>query len=99
MAALSALNARHAHRQPPNRDQQAPPTHVQTALPPTVRWSQLLTLTGSWAAAEPKRLRWGLWHTPARIVSLAGRHIVRILDGWPTVNELLGAYGRIAALT
>ncbi len=64
-----------------------------------VRWSQLLTLTGSWAAAEPKRLRWGLWHTPARIVSLAGRHIVRILDGWPTVNELLGAYGRIAALT
>lgn len=63
-----------------------------------VRWFQLLALTGSWATAEPKRLRWGLWHTPARIVSRAGRHVVRILDGWPTLRELLDAYGRIAQL-
>ena len=64
-----------------------------------VRWFQLVALTGSWAAAEPKRLRWGLWHTPARIVSLAGRHVVRVLHGWPTVTELLDAYRRIAQLT
>ena len=64
-----------------------------------VRWFQLLALNGAWAAAEPKRLRWGLWHTPARIVSRAGRHVVRILDRWPTLNELLDAYGRIAQLT
>lgn len=64
-----------------------------------VRWFQLLALTGAWATAEPKRLRWGLWHTPARIVSRAGRHVVRILEGWPTLPEMLDAYGRIAALT
>jgi len=33
-----------------------------------VRWFQQLCLTGALALAEPKTLRWGLWHTPARIV-------------------------------
>jgi Transposase DDE domain group 1 len=64
-----------------------------------VRWFQLLCLTGYLAVAEPKTLRWGLWHTPARIVRHARRHIVRILDGWPTADELIAAYRRIALLT
>jgi hypothetical protein len=64
-----------------------------------VRWFQLLCLTGHLAIAEPKTLRWGLWHTPARIVRRARRHIVRILDGWPTADELLTAYRRIALIT
>ena len=64
-----------------------------------VRWFQLLTLDPRWVSAEPKRLRWGLWHTPARIVSRAGRHVVRLLDGWPTADTLLDAYQRIASLT
>ncbi len=64
-----------------------------------VRWFQQLCLTGPLAIAEPKTLRWGLWHTPARIVHRARRQIVRILDGWPTTPALLDAYQRIAALT
>ena len=64
-----------------------------------VRWFQLLCLTGPLASAEPKTLRWGLWHTPARLVRRARRQIVRILDGWPTAPVLLDAYQRIAALT
>jgi hypothetical protein len=64
-----------------------------------VRWFQLLCLTGHLAIAEPKTLRWGLWHTPALIVRRARRHIVRILDGWPTADELLTAYRRIALIT
>jgi hypothetical protein len=64
-----------------------------------VRWFQLLCLTGPLAVAEPKRLRWQLWHTPARLVRRARQHIVRILDGWPTANELLAAYQRIALIT
>lgn len=46
-----------------------------------VRWFQLLCLTGRLAAAEPKALRWQLWHTPARLVCRARRRVVRILDG------------------
>jgi len=64
-----------------------------------VRWFQQLCLTGPLAAAEPKTLRWGLWHTPARIVRRSRRQIVRILDGWPSTPALLDAYQRIAALT
>jgi len=64
-----------------------------------VRWFQLLCLTGPLAVAEPKTLRWQLWHTPARYVRRARRHVVRILDGWPTATELLDAYRRIALIT
>lgn len=64
-----------------------------------VRWFQLLCLTGPLAAALPKRLRWTLWHTPARIIRTARKDVVRILDGWPTARYLLGAYRSIDALT
>ena len=64
-----------------------------------VRWFQRLCLTGALAIAEPKTLRWALWHTPARIVRRARQRVVRILDGWPGTDALLGAYGRIALLT
>ena len=63
-----------------------------------MRWFQLLCCTGQLAAAEPKALRWTLWQSPARVVRKAGRWI-RILDGWPTADELLAAYRRIALLT
>ncbi len=64
-----------------------------------VRWFQQLCLTGPLVLAEPKMLRRGLWHTPARIVRRAHRQIVRILDGWPSTPALLDAYQRIAALS
>jgi hypothetical protein len=64
-----------------------------------VRWFQLLCCSGALAAAEPKALRWTLWHTPARFVRRARRRIVRILDGWPTTPALLDAYQHIALIT
>lgn len=64
-----------------------------------VRWFQLLCLTGPHAKAEPKTLRWTLWHTPARIITHARKRIVRILDGWPSAEHLLDAYQNIAAIT
>jgi hypothetical protein len=64
-----------------------------------VRWFQLVCLEDELATAEPKTLRWQLWHTPARLVRRARQHIVRLLDDWPTTNALLNAYQRIALLT
>jgi hypothetical protein len=63
-----------------------------------VRWFQLLCLAGPLALAEPKALRWRLWHTPARLVHRARRQVVRILDGWPTEAEILAAYRRLALI-
>ncbi len=64
-----------------------------------VRWFQLLCVTGPLARALPKRLRWQLWHAPARIVRKARGDIIRILDGWPTAPDILAAYRHVAALT
>jgi hypothetical protein len=64
-----------------------------------VRWFQLVCLDGPLAVAEPKTLRWQLWHAPARIVRRARQQIVRILDDWPTADALLRAYTRINLLT
>jgi Transposase DDE domain group 1 len=64
-----------------------------------VRWFQRLCLTGLLARAEPKALRWRLWHAPARLVRSGRSHIVRILDGWPDAEAILGANRRIARLT
>ncbi len=64
-----------------------------------VRWFQLLCVTGPLARALPKRLRWQLWHAPARIIRTARHDIIRILNGWPTADEILAAYQNIAALT
>ena len=63
-----------------------------------VRWFQLLCLTGHLARAEPKTLRWRLWHAPARLVRHARRDIVRVLDSWPDADALIAAHTRIAAL-
>ncbi len=60
-----------------------------------VRWFQLLCLAGSLALAEPKALRWKLWHTPARLVRRGRQHVVRILEGWPSQGDILAAYRRI----
>ncbi|MEZ5206996.1 MAG: transposase [Acidimicrobiales bacterium] len=63
-----------------------------------VRWFQRLCLTGELAAANPKRLRWQLWHAPARLVRRARQLIVRPLAHWPSTPDLLAAHERITAL-
>jgi hypothetical protein len=63
-----------------------------------VRWFQLLCLDAQWAKARPKALRWGLFHAPGRLVSSGRRQIVRILDGWPSADALLGAYRKLDAI-
>ncbi len=64
-----------------------------------VRWFQLLCLRGDLRQAEPKALRWRLWHAPARLVRSGRRTILRVLDSWPDANPLLGAYRRMALFT
>ena len=63
-----------------------------------VRWFQLLCMTGLYTDAEPKTMRWNIWHTPARIIRHARQTVIRILDGWPTTGEILTAYQRIELL-
>jgi Transposase DDE domain group 1 len=63
-----------------------------------VCWAQALLLDGDLAVAEPKALRYRLWHTAGRIVRHARRVIVRIDRAWPWAADLVTAFGRLWAL-
>jgi hypothetical protein len=56
-----------------------------------VRWFQILCLRGDLARAEPKALRWRIFHAPARLVRSGRSSILRIIDAWPEVDDLLFA--------
>jgi hypothetical protein len=61
-------------------------------------WAQALLLDGELARAEPKTLRYRLWHTAARVVRHARRIIVRLQRSWPWATELLRAFTRLRAI-
>jgi hypothetical protein len=61
-------------------------------------WTQALLLDGQLATAEPKTLRYRLFHTAARIVRHARRIIVRLQRSWPWAAELAAAFNRLRAL-
>jgi hypothetical protein len=61
-------------------------------------WAQALLLDGALAVAEPKTLRYRLWHVAARIVRHARRAILRLQRSWPWAIALARAFTRLRAL-
>jgi Transposase DDE domain group 1 len=63
-----------------------------------VCWAQALLLDGDCKLAEPKTLRFRLWHVAGRIVRHARCVIVRIDRTWPWATDLVTAFARLRAL-
>jgi hypothetical protein len=61
-------------------------------------WAQALLLDGNLAVAEPKTLRYRLWHVAARVVHHARRVILRLQRSWPWAIALARAFTRLRAL-
>jgi hypothetical protein len=61
-------------------------------------WAQTLLLDGELRLAEPKALRYRLWHVAARVVRHARRLIVRLQRTWPWATALAAAFTRLRAL-
>jgi hypothetical protein len=61
-------------------------------------WLRLIALTGELAKAEPKMLRFRLFAAPARLVTHAGKKILKIPPGWAWATDLAAAWNRIDAL-
>jgi hypothetical protein len=61
-------------------------------------WAQTLLLSGELRVAEPKTLRYRLWHVAARVIRHARRVIVRLQRTWPWAAELAAAFTRLRAL-
>lgn len=63
-----------------------------------IAWTQTLLLGGELARCEPKRLRYRLLHTAARL-AISGRHArLRLAATWPWAHELVTAFSRLRAL-
>jgi Transposase DDE domain group 1 len=63
-----------------------------------IAWLQIHALDGDLAKAEPKRLRYRLLHTAARLTRGQRRRRLRIPATWPWATQLSTAFTRIAAI-
>jgi hypothetical protein len=63
-----------------------------------IAWTQRLLLTGELARCEPKRLRYRLLHTAARLAFHARTATLRLQASWPWAGELAAAFARLKAL-
>jgi hypothetical protein len=61
-------------------------------------WTRTLLLDSELAKAEPKKLRYRLLHTAARITHSSRRTWLHIAENWPWTTELVNAFTRLAAL-
>jgi hypothetical protein len=63
-----------------------------------IAWLQLLALDGDLAAAEPRTLRYRLFHAAARLTRGGRRRHLKIAATWPWANDLVTAWTRVTAL-
>jgi Transposase DDE domain group 1 len=63
-----------------------------------VCWAQALLLDGELRVAEPKTLRYRLWHLAGRVVRHARRLVLRLPRHWPWAAALTRAFLRLRAL-
>lgn len=63
-----------------------------------IAWLQLLALDGDLARAEPKRLRYRILHTAARLTRGQHRRWLRIPATWPWAEQITAAFDRITAI-
>jgi hypothetical protein len=63
-----------------------------------IAWTQRLLLTGELAQCEPKRLRYRLLHTAARLSFHARTAKLRLPASWPWADDLAAAFHRLGEL-
>ena len=56
------------------------------------------SLTGAMAKAEPKKLRWALWHTAGKITTTGRRQTMHLDRTWPWAATLQHAFQRLSTL-
>ena len=61
-------------------------------------WTKLLCLQGELAHAEPKRLRYCLWHTAGIVVHGGRRTRLRLAQSWPWSTQLVAAFVEVRPL-
>jgi Transposase DDE domain group 1 len=62
-------------------------------------WTQALCLDGELAKAEPKRLRYRLFHVAGRLAFSGRRAKLHVQNTWPWTRDLLAAFEKLKTLT
>lgn len=60
-----------------------------------IAWTQTILLDGALAAAEPKKLRYQVLHTAARIVRGQRKVRIKVDTSWPWARQLAAAFTRL----
>jgi hypothetical protein len=60
-----------------------------------IAWTQTILLDGALAAAEPKKLRYQIFHAAARIVRGQRQTRIKIDTSWPWATQLAAAFTRL----
>jgi len=58
-------------------------------------WTRLLVLDEDLATAEPKRLRYCVFHTAGQIITTGRRRFCRLSNAWPWTLQLVTAFARL----
>lgn len=69
--------------------------HLVLCAHDLLAWCRLLALDGDLATAEPKRLRYCLFHTAARVVTTGRKRTCRLAATWPWTSDLVTAFDRV----
>ena len=72
--------------------------HLVLTAHDLLAWCRLLALDGVLATAEPKRLRYCLFHTAGHLITTGRRRICRLSNTWPWTDELIAAFTRVHTL-
>jgi len=72
--------------------------HLVLCAHDLLAWTRLLALDGDLATAEPKRLRYCLFHTAGHLITTGRRRICRLSNTWPWTDQLIAAFTRVHSL-
>lgn len=72
--------------------------HLVLCAHDLLAWCRLLALDGDLATAEPKRLRYCLFHTAGHLITTGRRRICRLSNTWPWTDQLITAFTRVHTL-
>ena len=61
-------------------------------------WTQALCLETTMAEAEPKKLRWAMWHTAGKITTSGRRRTLHLDKTWPWAAALAKGFQRLEQL-
>ncbi len=61
-------------------------------------WTRALILDNDLATAEPKRLRYRLFHTAGHLATTGRQRFCRLSNDWPWTSELVDAFDRLGTI-